>query len=68
MLEQNLEIRRAELSDAPAIAEIYNETIRTATATFDTETKSVEEQTKWHKAQDQRHPVIVALLEGEVVG
>jgi L-amino acid N-acyltransferase YncA len=61
-------IRRAELGDAPAIAEIYNEAILTTTATFDTEPKSVEERTQWLQSHDERHPVLVAAVDGRVVG
>lgn len=61
-------IRRAVLSDAAAIAEIYNEAILTTTATFDTETKSVEERESWLKSHDERFPVLVAVVEGEVAG
>ena len=61
-------IRRAELSDASAIAEIYNEAILTTTATFDTEVKSVEERSEWLASHDSRHPVIVAVVEEKVVG
>jgi phosphinothricin acetyltransferase len=61
-------IRRAELADAPAIADIYNEAILTTTATFDTEPKSVAERTQWLQPHDDRHPVLVAVLEGKVVG
>src|SRR6187401_518011 len=61
-------IRRAEHADARAIADIYNEAILTTTATFDTEPKSEEERLGWIKAHDERHPVLVALVEGRVVG
>lgn len=61
-------IRRAELADAPAIAEIYNEAILTTTATFDTEPKSVDERAKWLQSHDERHPVLVAVVDGKVVG
>lgn len=61
-------VRPAVLSDAPAIAEIYNEAILTTTATFDTETKSVEDRIEWLSGHDQRHPVLVAELDGNVVG
>jgi L-amino acid N-acyltransferase YncA len=61
-------IRRAELADAPAIADIYNEAIRTTTATFDTEPKSVDERAQWLQSHDERHPVLVAVLDGRVVG
>lgn len=61
-------IRRAELADVPAITDIYNEAILTTTATFDTEPKSVAERTQWLQSHDERHPVLVAVLEGKVVG
>jgi len=61
-------IRRAELADTPAIADIYNEAILTTTATFDIEPKSVEERTQWLQSHDERHPVLVAVVDGRVVG
>jgi phosphinothricin acetyltransferase len=61
-------IRPAEWGDAAAIAEIYNEAILTTTATFDTEPKSVEERRQWLESHDGRHPVLVALTGGTVVG
>jgi L-amino acid N-acyltransferase YncA len=61
-------IRRAGLAYAAAIAEIYNEAILTTTATFDTEPKSVDERAKWLRLHDERHPVLVAVLDGAVVG
>lgn len=61
-------IRRATLTDAAAIAEIYNEAILTTTATFDTETKTVEEREQWLQSHDERHPILVAVVGGRVVG
>jgi phosphinothricin acetyltransferase len=61
-------IRCALLSDAAAIASIYNEAILTTTATFDTEPKSVDERVEWLRAHGAKHPVLVALLDGNVVG
>jgi L-amino acid N-acyltransferase YncA len=61
-------IRPATLSDAAAIADIYNEAILTTTATFDTETKTVAEREQWLQAHDERHPVLVAVVDGKVVG
>lgn len=63
-----LTIRQAALNDAPAITEIYNEAILTTTATFDTETKTVEERTRWLEGHGERHPVLVAEVDGKVVG
>lgn len=56
------------MSDVKAITEIYNEAILTTTATFDTAPKSVAERLQWLKSHDERHPVIVAKLDGTVVG
>ena len=64
----NIVLRLAALADAPAIAAIYNEAILTTTATFDIETKSVEERIEWLGKHDDRHPVLVAEAEGQVVG
>jgi L-amino acid N-acyltransferase YncA len=61
-------IRSARLSDLPAITEIYNEAIRTTTATFDTKPKTEAEQIAWFKEHDSRHPILVADLDGSVVG
>ncbi|MGA2242674.1 MAG: N-acetyltransferase family protein [Verrucomicrobiota bacterium] len=61
-------IRRAGLDDVPAITDIYNEAILTTTATFDTEAKSVAERTQWLQSHDERHPILVAEVNGKVVG
>jgi phosphinothricin acetyltransferase len=61
-------IRRARLDDVAAITEIYNEAILTTTATFDTEPKTLAERTAWLESHDERHPVLVAVVGGAVVG
>jgi L-amino acid N-acyltransferase YncA len=61
-------IRQAALTDAGAIAEIYNEAVLTTTSTFDIEAKSVEEREQWLQSHDSRHPVLVAVIGGRVVG
>lgn len=61
-------IRRATFEDAQAIADIYNEAILTTTATFDTETKTVQERTRWLESHTERFPVLVAEVAGRVVG
>lgn len=66
--EMTVTIRPAELADAAAIADIYNEAILTTTATFDTEPKSIADRTQWLESHDERHPVIVAVHDGLVVG
>jgi phosphinothricin acetyltransferase len=61
-------IRRAALDDLAAITEIYNVAILTTTATFDTEPKTVEQRLEWFHSHDDRHPLLVAVLAGQVVG
>ena len=68
MSASQTKIRRATRSDASVIADIYNEAIATTTATFDTEPKSTEERIRWLQSHDERHPVLVAELDGAVVG
>jgi len=62
------QIRKAELADLGAIREIYNEAILNTTATFDTEPKSAEERLQWFQSHDERHPILVAVVDGSVVG
>ena len=61
-------IRRAEVADVPAITQIYNEAILTTTATFDIEPKTEEDRLQWFASHDERHPILVAEVEGQVVG
>jgi L-amino acid N-acyltransferase YncA len=61
-------IRSARLADLSAITEIYNEAIRTTTATFDTEPKTESEERHWFESHGPRHPILVAELDGRVVG
>jgi L-amino acid N-acyltransferase YncA len=62
-------IRRAKLEDAAAIARIYNQAVEHTTATFDTEAQTVREREWWLEVHDTpQHPVLVAELDGDVVG
>jgi len=63
-----LNIRPASVNDISAITEIYNEAILNTSATFDTEIKSVEERLIWFKGHDEKHPVIVATFNDNVIG
>jgi phosphinothricin acetyltransferase len=55
------------VADIPAITEIYNEAIATTTATFDTDPKTTAERLAWFESHDERHPVLVAVVDGSVV-
>ena len=63
-----LTIRQATLPDLGAITEIYNEAILKTAATFDTETKTVEEQKNWFAEHGPKYPMIVAEEDSRVVG
>ena len=63
-----LTIREATLPDLGAITEIYNEAILKTVATFDTETKTLEEQESWFAEHGPKYPLIVAEQDGHVVG
>jgi phosphinothricin acetyltransferase len=67
-MNSTIEIRRAEPADLEAITEIYNEAILTTTATFDAQPKNSADQMEWFQAHDERHPILVAVLDGKVVG
>ena len=63
-----LAIRPAKLNDLNAITGIYNEAILTTVATFDTEPKTDAEQKAWFYNHGLRNPILVAELDGVVVG
>ena len=60
--------RRARPEDLDAITEIYNEAILTTVATFDVEPKTIDEQRSWFNSHGPKHPIVVAELDGVVVG
>jgi phosphinothricin acetyltransferase len=61
-------IRKAGVGDQTSILEIYNEAVLHTTATFDTEPRTLEQQSAWFGRHGERHPVLVAEEDGEVVG
>jgi L-amino acid N-acyltransferase YncA len=63
-----LRIRPATGDDMESVREIYNDAILNTVATFDTIPKSPRDQEKWFLDHMPRHPVIVAELDGRVVG
>ena len=60
-MTRSIAIRRAELADVEAITEIYNEAVRTTTATFDTDPRTVEDRRQWFQSRGERYPVLVAM-------
>jgi phosphinothricin acetyltransferase len=61
-------VRRATSGDLEDITRIYNEAILHTVATFDMEPKTMEEQEDWYEAHGPGNPIMVAVVEGGVVG
>jgi phosphinothricin acetyltransferase len=59
-------VRAAAPDDRAAIAAIYNEGIAEGRSTFETEPRSAAEIAGW--SADRRYPLLVAALDGRVVG
>ena len=55
-------VRAAELADAAAIAEIYNQGIRGRGATFETEERTAAERQAWLASHGPQHPCLVATV------
>jgi L-amino acid N-acyltransferase YncA len=63
-MSPTLHTRRAEFTDAPAIARIYNEGIEDRIATFETRLRTAADVRAWFGPS---HPIIVVETDGEVV-
>ena len=62
-------IRPTEERDLPAIAEIYGESVRTGTASFELEPPNVAEMTRrWRELTAKTYPHIVATRDGVLLG
>ena len=61
-------IRGAVPEDAAAICRIYNQGIEDRIATLETELRTPRERRQWLVSRGPRHPVIVAEVDGRVVG
>ena len=61
-------LRLAQTPDLPDINAIYNHSVLYSTATYQTEPSSDAERAAWFAAHGDRHPVVVAELDGRVVG
>jgi phosphinothricin acetyltransferase len=64
----DVSIRAAGVEDAAAICTIYNQGIEDRIATLETELRTPEERRQWMAARAARHPVVVAVSAGDVVG
>ena len=63
-----VEITKAEPRDLEGIRTIYNDAILNSIATFDVEPRTAEQQLEWFESHGEKHPIIVARREANVVG
>lgn len=61
-------LRLATADDLAAINDIYNHYVVHSTATYQSERSTDAERATWFVAHGERHPVIVAEIDGRVVG
>jgi L-amino acid N-acyltransferase YncA len=64
----SLKVRLAELRDAPAITEIYNQGIEDRTATFETEPRTAKAVEEMLAARTSRYPAVVVEDGARVLG
>jgi len=63
-----MNIRRARLQDVDAINAIYNDAVLNTAATFDTEPKSLRQQSKWFETHSDKYIILVAVNDDRVIG
>jgi len=61
-------IRNANVEDAAAIAEIYNQGIEDRIATYETRWRSAEDERAWLQSIAGRYPAVVAQIDNEIIG
>ncbi len=68
-IPSSITVRRATRDDCPAILEIYNDAVRTTTASYDIEPRTLEHRVAWfdeHQRDD--YAILVAEESGGVIG
>tara|TARA_B100000959_G_scaffold282970_1_gene350658 strand:+ start:112 stop:660 length:549 start_codon:yes stop_codon:yes gene_type:complete len=68
VMETSINIRIASMDDAESIRSIYNHEVSTSTASFDLVERTVEEQRIWLSERSGAFSVLVAEIEGQVMG
>lgn len=61
-------IRLATEADLPAINAIYNHYVLTSTCTYQYEPETEEGRRQWFAEKGEKHPVIVVVENGEIIG
>ena len=63
-----VQIRPAQLADSSEINRIYNYYVRNSTCTWHLTEETLENRKNWFKSRSPAHPVIVAEIQGKIVG
>jgi len=63
-----MEIRKIQLKDLKEAKDIYNEEIKTSTATFNIEERTNQVQEKWFEEHTENYPAFVVIENSEVIG
>lgn len=61
-------IRAATVADLEAVNDIYNHYVLTSAATYQITPETIEARRAWFAAHDEQHPVIVAEVDGRILG
>jgi phosphinothricin acetyltransferase len=64
----SMKIRQAVLEDLETINNIYNDAVVNSVATFDIDTRSIDERKQWFENHGLRYPILVAEQDGYIVG
>jgi L-amino acid N-acyltransferase len=65
---ETVRVRRATARDLASITRIYNDAVRTTTATFDTRPRRAAAARRWFSEHGRRFPLVVAERAGAIVG
>ena len=68
MQTHGITLRAATETDLGAINDIYNHYVHHSTCTYQEEPESLESRREWFHHHGEKHPVIVAVMAGQVVG
>jgi L-amino acid N-acyltransferase len=68
MAQLSASIRLATQGDLAAINDIYNHYVFHSTCTYQEQPEPIESRRKWFAEHDEKHPITVAILDGQIVG
>src|SRR5688572_7194547 len=64
----SVSLRAASVADLQIINDIYNHYVLHSTCTYQLEPETMEDRRKWFDDHGEKHPIVVAEVDGKVVG